>query len=274
MEAIGIQHASHFHRGVDLVQSPHDVYWQFAQDLGPFEVLLLSHLLPREVSFAGFGFTSLETDQARAQLREAVEGVLSCVFQRSLDPPAQLDTAYTGLFVGQLRGLLHDLHLEPCLTQFSPYSSVVDRYTLFRDFLELHMDQLVPLALAAIMYSVRHDFDGPDYPDVQTATRIEMWSRVILMSASYLYRIGQIWHTADDAQLEHDRRALVDAVQLLRSAADGTAAAELSRVREQLVSMQADMQQRSQDLLQQIETLTRYTAALQRRLESAHAQQS
>jgi hypothetical protein len=33
-------------------------------------------------------------------------------------------------------------------------------------------------------------------------------------------------------------------------------------MREQLVSMQAEMQQRSQDLLQQVETLTRYADAL------------
>jgi hypothetical protein len=140
---------------------------------------------------------------------------------------------------------------------------------LFRNFLELHMDQLVLLALAAIIYSVRHDFDGPDDPDVRTATRIEMWLRVILMSASYLYRIGQIWHTDDDAQLERDRRALVAAVQLLKSAADGTAATQLLRLQEQLTSMHADMQRRTQDMQRQIERLTQYAEKLQHRLDAA-----
>jgi hypothetical protein len=41
--------------GVNLVQSTRDVYWHFAQDLGSYKVLLLSHLLPREVSFTHFG---------------------------------------------------------------------------------------------------------------------------------------------------------------------------------------------------------------------------
>jgi hypothetical protein len=273
MEDIGNEHMSQFHAGINLVQSPRDVYGDFAQNLGPYEVLLLSHLLPREVSLAHFVFTSLEIDQARAHLRETVENVLSCVFGRTLQPPEPIDTAYAELFVGGLRILLRDLHLEPCLTQFSPYSSIVDIDTLFKDFLDLHMDQLVPLALAAVIYSVRNDFDGPDYPDVRTATRIEMWLRTILLSASYLYRIGQIWHHDDDAQLERDRRALVDVVQLLNSAADGTAAAELLRVRRQLVSMQSDMQQRSQELLREVGRLTRYTDALQARLAAAHARQ-
>jgi hypothetical protein len=132
------------------------------------------------------------------------------------------------------------------------------------------MDQLVPLALTAVVYSVRRGFDGPDDPNVQTATRIEMWLRVILMSASYLYRIGQIWHTSDDdAQLERDRRAMVEAVQLLKSAADGTAATQLLRLQEQLTSMHADMQRRTQDMQRQIELLTQYAEQLRLRLDAA-----
>jgi hypothetical protein len=62
IENIGNEHAAQLHAGVDLVQSPRDVYWDFAQNLGCYEVLLLSHLLPREVSLAHFGFTLLEMD--------------------------------------------------------------------------------------------------------------------------------------------------------------------------------------------------------------------
>jgi hypothetical protein len=96
-----------------------------------------------------------------------------------------------------------------------------------------------------------------------------MWLRVILMSASYLYRIGQIWHTDDDAQLERDRRAMVDVVQLLKSASDGTAATQLLRLQEQLTIMHADMQQRTQDMQRQIELLTQYAERLQLRLDAA-----
>jgi hypothetical protein len=74
------------------------------------------------------------------------------------------------------------------------------------------MDVLVPLALAAIIFCAWHNYEGPDWPDVRTATRVEMWLRCVTVisyvcSLHISVSIGQIWHTDDDAQLERDRRA-------------------------------------------------------------------
>jgi len=133
------------------------------------------------------------------------------------------------------------------------------------------MDQLVPLALAAIMYCDSQNYVGQDWPDVRTAaTMVEMWFRSIVMSAKYLNRIGLIWHTDEDAQLERQRRALIDAVQLLNSVADGTATAELLRLQGQLGSI-ACMLRTCSNARRKSERLTQYAAALQRRLDAAHA---
>jgi len=53
------------------------VYWHYARGLNPYEVLLMLHLLPLEVSFARFGFTVLEEERAGAELRQSMELVLT-----------------------------------------------------------------------------------------------------------------------------------------------------------------------------------------------------
>jgi hypothetical protein len=98
IEAIGTQQAEQFSTGMNLVRSSHDVYWEFAQDLGPYEVLLLSHLLPREVSFAHFGFTALERERAQANLRGTITEVLTAVFRQDLGPQGHLESASTESF--------------------------------------------------------------------------------------------------------------------------------------------------------------------------------
>jgi hypothetical protein len=50
------------------------------------------------------------------------------VFGRSLEPHEDVYTAYTDLFVGSLMTLLSDLLIEPFLSQFQPFSSVVPRH--------------------------------------------------------------------------------------------------------------------------------------------------
>jgi esterase/lipase superfamily enzyme len=73
--------------------------------------------------------------------------------------------------------------------------------------------------------------------------------------------------------MERDRGALVDAVQLLHNAAAGTAAAELMHVRDQLASMHADMQALSQQFQLELDRLSQYADALQRRLNAAAPRQ-
>lgn len=264
---------------LNLVTAPH---WpqsveafcqQIAQNLQPHEAMLLSHLLPQYVCFERLGFTVLDQVQATAHLRETVEEVLTTVRIRAdltVEDPSRLPTdQYVGdlLFALSRRGLLR------FMTQFTAwYGSRGDR---LHSFLQYGLDWLAPLAVAAFMLCVDHPEGHAEgeLPDAAAAATAEMWLRDTVMSCHYLFSSANVWGYEDAAQLERDRRALVEAVQLLRSAADGTAAAELTRVREQLVSMQADLQQRSQELLREVERLTRHIDALHRRLAASQDSQ-
>jgi hypothetical protein len=255
-------------------QSVEAFYRRIAKDLQPHEALLLSHVLPQCVCFEKLGFSELDQVQAAAHLRETVEEVLTTVLTRADDTVEQPSHLPAVQYANDLRFALSRRGLLQFMPQFKGWG--MDWDSVLYSLLQESMELLVPLALAACMWIGDHPAEHRqpgELPDATAAAEAEMWLRDTVMSWHHLASSANVWKSEDDAQLERDRRALVDAAQLLRSAADGTAAAELSRVREQLVCMQADMQQRSQDLLQQIETLTRYTVALQRRLESAQSQQ-
>jgi hypothetical protein len=253
-------------------QSVEEFCRQIAKELDPHEAMLLSHLLPQHVCFEKLGFTMLEEVRAAAVLREMVEQVLTTVRIRAdltIEDPLHLhayDHAHDLLSALSRRRLLH------FMVQFRAWRDV-SRYEQLHSFLQNGMDWLVPLAVAACMLCVDdpEGYEGDELPDAAAAAKVEMWLRDTVMSSQYLSSSADMWESEDAAQMERDRRALVDAVQLLHSAADGTAAAELVRVREQLVTMQADMQQRSHEMLQHIDRLTQYVNALQRRLNAAPA---
>jgi hypothetical protein len=253
-------------------QTPREVYLRYARGLDPYSVLLMTYLVPSHVSFEHFGFSRLQASQAHIALLQSVQLTLSAVFERQLAPNENEDTTPVVYFVRSLMRLLHERCIAPFVPQLLTSTDVVSHETMVVDLCLRPLEQTAPLALAAIMYCARsRSCEGDDLPDVHMADTVEMWFRQVVTSAAYLDRIGLIWQDDGHAQLERERRALVDAVQLLNSAADGTAAAQLLRLQRQLSRMHDEMQRRSQDMQHLIERLTQYAASLQRRLDEAPA---
>jgi len=263
LEAICLERNKQLATMAHYPQSIKEFYLQSARELDAYPALLLSHLLPHRIDFADLHFSELEHARATADLRATIEEVLTAVLMRedlTVPDPSHMhvdDYAHELLYVLRGRRLFH------FLLQFNSWYDI-PRHARLRALLDRGLDWLAPLAVAACMLCVDdpQGYEGDELPDALAAAKAEMWLRDTVMSSVYLAFSVDKWESEDDAQMERDRRALVEAVQLMHSATDGAAAAELLRVRD-------DMQQRLQQVLAELERLSQCADALQRRLAQA-----